>query len=62
METPSETLQWAWWYNVRVAEIDKSYCLFHIDSDFVLKGKAINAQTSLSSFPDVPQFTEQLFS
>lgn len=57
-----EALQWSWWYNVRVATINKSYCLFYTDSYFVLEGKTINVQTSLSSFPDVLQFTKQLFS
>lgn len=42
--------------------MNKLYCLLHIDSDFILKGKTINVQASLSSLPDVPQFTEQLFS
>lgn len=57
-----ETLQWAWCYNVRVGTINKLYCLFQADSDFVLKGKTINAQSSLSPFLDVLQFTEQPFS
>lgn len=34
-------------------DVNKSHCLPHIDSNFVLKGKIINVQALLSSLPDV---------
>lgn len=58
----NRALQCIWLFNVRVAKINKSHGLFHIDSGFVLKGKTINVQALLSYFPDVPEFTKQLFS
>lgn len=56
-----EALQWVWWYNVGVAKMSKSYCLFDTDSDFISKDKTKSVQASLSSFPDVPFYRATIF-